>query len=224
MELTWITFPTIVVTVSLVAYYAAYLLKGNDLLVNKVDVVDIDQAAGLARGKTWISLFSPQNRDYTLRTIPVPLDRDTAPLAAADPSGEPARPPSGTEVVTSWFSAPENQFGAMGNSGRRFSFAGNGYTYAAHVGRRVARECPDSDLEHEVHLVALVRSGRSPGRLRLAARGDRPAGGDHHQPPVCSRSRMPFWRSASRSICWERLPPGPRSASSSPAIETCRGS
>ena len=47
MELTWITFPTIVVTVSLVAYYAAYMLKGNDLLVNKVDVVDIDQAAGL---------------------------------------------------------------------------------------------------------------------------------------------------------------------------------
>ena len=32
MELTWITFPTIVVTVSLVAYYAAYILKGNDLL------------------------------------------------------------------------------------------------------------------------------------------------------------------------------------------------
>ena len=76
MELTWITFPTIVVTVSLVAYYAAYVLKGNDLLVNKVDVVDIDQAAGLMRGNTWISLFSPQNRDYTIRAIPLPLDRD----------------------------------------------------------------------------------------------------------------------------------------------------
>ena len=31
--------------------------------------------------------------------------------------------------MTSWFSAPEDQFGAMGNSGRRFSFAGSGYTY-----------------------------------------------------------------------------------------------
>ena len=59
MELTWITFPTIVVTVSLVAYYAAYLLKGNDLLVNKVDVVDIDQVAGLARGNTWIEPVQP---------------------------------------------------------------------------------------------------------------------------------------------------------------------
>ncbi len=72
-------------TVSLVAYYAAYLLKGNDLLVNKVDVVDIDQAAGLMRGNTWISLFSPQNRDYTIRTIPLPLDRDSPPLAEPVP-------------------------------------------------------------------------------------------------------------------------------------------
>ncbi len=129
MELTWITFPTIVVTVSLLAYYAAYVLKGNDLLVNKVDVVDIDQAAGVMRGNTWISLFSPQNRDYTIRAIPVPLDRDAPTPAAADPSSEPVRPPTGTEVVTSWFSAPEDQFGAMGNSGRRFSFAGSGYSY-----------------------------------------------------------------------------------------------
>jgi hypothetical protein len=129
MELTWITFPTIVVTVSLVAYYAAYVLKGNDLLVNKVDVVDIDQAAGLLRGNTWVSLFSPQNRDYTIRTIPLPLDRDPPPPATTDPSSQPVRPPTGTEVVTSWFSAPEDQFGAMGNSGRRFSFAGSGYSY-----------------------------------------------------------------------------------------------
>jgi hypothetical protein len=128
MELTWITFPTIVVTVSLVAYYAAYLLKGNDLLVNKVDVVDIDQQAGLARGHTWISLFSPQNRDYTIRTIPLPLDRDPPPEKAASP-GEPARAPAGTEVITTWFSVPEEQFGAMGSPSRRFSFGGDGYSY-----------------------------------------------------------------------------------------------
>jgi len=127
MELTWITFPTIVVTVSLVAYYAAYLLKGNDLLVNKVDVVDIDQPAGLMRGGTWISLFSPQNRDYAIRTIPLPLDRDLTPDTR--PTTDPPRPPAGTEVVTSWFSSPEDQFGAMGNSGRRFSFVGSGYAY-----------------------------------------------------------------------------------------------
>jgi len=129
MELTWITFPTIVVTVSLVAYYAAYMLKGNDLLVNKIDVVDIDQAAGLARGNTWISLFSPQNRDYTIRTIPTPLDKAPLPDLESSDSGAPPRPPAGTEVVTTWFSAPENNFGAMGSSSRRFSFVGSGYAY-----------------------------------------------------------------------------------------------
>src|SRR5207244_11612599 len=46
MELTWITFPIIVVTVSLLAYYAAYLVKGKELRVNKVDIVDVLQPPG----------------------------------------------------------------------------------------------------------------------------------------------------------------------------------
>ena len=49
MELTWITFPTIVLTVSLIAYYAAYVLKGNDLLVNKVDSSTSTSRAAHAR-------------------------------------------------------------------------------------------------------------------------------------------------------------------------------
>jgi hypothetical protein len=103
------------------------LLKGNDLLVNKVDVLDIDQPAGLMRGGTWISLFSPQNRDYGIRAIPTPLDSEPLPETRAE--SEPPRPPAGTEVITSWFSAPEDAFGAMGSSGRRFSFVGGGYAY-----------------------------------------------------------------------------------------------
>ncbi len=131
MELTWITFPTIVLTVSLLAYLAAYRLKGNDLLVNKVDIIDVDQVAGLTRGRTVMSLFSPQNRDYNIGFVPVPpnLDHDVNPLASPSSTGEPIRPPAGTELLTSWFSVPESQFGAMGGSSRRFSFAASGYTY-----------------------------------------------------------------------------------------------
>jgi hypothetical protein len=33
------------------------------------------------------------------------------------------------EVLTTWFSAPEDKFGAMGSSSRRFSFVGSGYLY-----------------------------------------------------------------------------------------------
>ncbi len=131
MELTWITFPTIVLTVSLLAYFAAYRLKGNDLLINKVDVIDVDQVAGLVRGRTVMSLFSPQNRDYNIGFVPVPpnLDHAVSPLAAVSESGEPTRPPAGIEILTGWFSVPEFQFGAMGGSNRRFSFAASGYAY-----------------------------------------------------------------------------------------------
>jgi hypothetical protein len=131
MELTWITFPTIVVTVSLLAYFAAYRLKGNDLLVNKVDVIDVDQSGGLVRGRTILSVFSPQNRDYNVGFLPVAptLDHDVSPLASPSSPENPPRPPAGTELVTSWFSVPEPQFGAMGGANRRFSFSGVGYSY-----------------------------------------------------------------------------------------------
>jgi hypothetical protein len=185
MELTWITFPTIVVTVSLVAYYAAYLLKGNDLLVNKVDVVDIDQATGLARGHTWLSLFSPQNRDYTVRTIPVPLTRDAAPIA--DRSDVALRPPPGTEVVMSWFSVPENQFGAMGSSGRRFSFVGSGYSYE-----------PDSGVESLKNVRIPIWStkcitSRWFGRAEPLVDSDlQPAGSDRVAGTVTNRQSVPL--------------------------------
>lgn len=131
MELTWITFPTVVLSVSLLAYAAAYRFKGDDLLVNKVDVVDVDQGARRHRGWSILSLFSPQNRDYTMGVIPVPLTEDgeipaVASRGAADPL---VRRPAGTEVITSWFGIPEAQFGGMAGSNRRFTFGGGGYLY-----------------------------------------------------------------------------------------------
>jgi hypothetical protein len=130
MELTWITFPIIVVTVSLLAYYAAYVVKGKELRVNKVDVVDLDQTTGQARGSVWMSLFSPQNRDYGVAVIPQPLDRDApaGPEAKGEGSAGPVRPPAGTEVVTSWFGVPEPGFGGMGNNSR-LSLSSGGYAY-----------------------------------------------------------------------------------------------
>ena len=44
MEWTWLTFPTIVVVVSVAAYVLAYQLKGDQLRVNQVDLVDVDAA------------------------------------------------------------------------------------------------------------------------------------------------------------------------------------
>src|SRR5207244_3672137 len=39
LELTWVTFPAIVIMASVFAYCAAYSLKGEDLRVNKIDLI-----------------------------------------------------------------------------------------------------------------------------------------------------------------------------------------
>ena len=69
LELTWITFPTLVLTVSVVAYFVAYYLKGDEIRINKIDVVDVDVGRQRAVGSTFLSIFSPrlQNYDVTLR-------------------------------------------------------------------------------------------------------------------------------------------------------------
>jgi hypothetical protein len=66
LELTWITFPIIVLTVSLAAYFTAYSLKGRELKINKVDVVDVDPASGRVYGTTWFTIFSPRIDNYTI--------------------------------------------------------------------------------------------------------------------------------------------------------------
>ncbi len=120
MELTWITFPALVIVVSVAAYYAAYLIKGTKLRVNKVDVVDVDQADGIARGYVFFDLFSPLNRAYDVEVAPFPLDKlaDTKSAASVRPAGDDAiliQP--GLERRLSWMGSPEPGFGGIGARG-----------------------------------------------------------------------------------------------------------
>ena len=117
MELTWVTFPLIVATVSILAYVAAYAVKGTDLKINKVDAVDVDQSGRLAqaRGTTWFTVFSPKNRDYDVSIAPLPLDRDPQADAAEAPRA------SGTEVVLSYFGAADRPYGMGGPGGMALS-------------------------------------------------------------------------------------------------------
>jgi hypothetical protein len=93
--------------------------------------VDVDQPSGLVRGSTFLTLFSPQNRDYDISVVPVPLDVDPA-AASATPSTSTGaalpRPPAGTEVILSWFGVPDPGFGGMGGN-NQFRFASGGYSY-----------------------------------------------------------------------------------------------
>lgn len=70
LELTWITFPLIVLTVSVISYYSAYALKGSDLKLNKFDVVDVDAVGNRVYGRTWVSLFSPRQESFTISVTP----------------------------------------------------------------------------------------------------------------------------------------------------------
>src|SRR5262249_28262248 len=126
LELTWITFPAVVLLVSVVAYFAAYAIKGNDLRINKVDLVDIDLvegAAGGARsyGQTWITLFSPRIQLYTIGLEPASPDWAAASEQGKPGAGEAAKvkitsTPGQASVLVSWLGRPDAGFGGTDRS------------------------------------------------------------------------------------------------------------
>ncbi len=71
LELTWVTFPVTVLAVSVVAYWVAYSVKGDDLRINKIDLVEVDlHAPNQAYGHSWFTLFSPRAQSYTVGIEP----------------------------------------------------------------------------------------------------------------------------------------------------------
>jgi hypothetical protein len=116
LELTWITFPAIVVVVSALAYWASARAKGTDLRVNQVDVVDVDVPARLVRGASFADVYSPENRDYDVTIAPRPVKG----------SGS---MPAGTETLVSWFASPGTGPRGMGGGGRSLGFGAEPYRY-----------------------------------------------------------------------------------------------
>jgi hypothetical protein len=70
LELTWITFPTIVLAVSAAAYFTAYHLKGSDLRINRMDIVDYDFQTKQVYGRSFFKIFSPRIQKYTIGVTP----------------------------------------------------------------------------------------------------------------------------------------------------------
>jgi hypothetical protein len=123
LELTWITFPAVVLVVSAVAYFAAYAIKGNDLRINKVDLVDIDLLEGPSKartyGQTWFTLFSPRIQLYTIGIEPSAPDWSV-------PAAEGRQNPS---TLVSWLARPGTGFGES-NRTRSQSLFRRSYSYA----------------------------------------------------------------------------------------------
>ena len=116
LELTWVTFPLIVLTVSAGAYLFAYAIKGNDLKLNKVDLVDVDLRGGRVYGRTWFTLFSPRIESYTVGVEP------RAGWAKANPEFPPPAP------LVDWM--------AGGRGGGGGSIISRGYSYNSANGPR----------------------------------------------------------------------------------------
>jgi hypothetical protein len=98
MEWTWITFPLIVIAVSGGAYLLASGLKGKQLRLNQVDLVDVclDPRTPLVRGTSWMNLFSPRADAYDLAFRPKIAS------AGAD-----------AEVLLTWLGMPGSALGGM---------------------------------------------------------------------------------------------------------------
>jgi hypothetical protein len=111
LEWTWITFPAVVLGVSVIAYFAAYALKGKDLKINKVDIVDFDLRTSRdpkqakVYGHSYFAILSPRIQNYTIGVEPNPAFW-----------GEPAGKPRSVDMLT-WLGRPSGGPGDMGRSG-----------------------------------------------------------------------------------------------------------
>jgi hypothetical protein len=119
LELTWITFPTVVITISVAAYFTAYWLKGNDQRINKIDVVDLDVENQRAYGNTWFTIFSPRIQHYTVGLEPVGGNPATS-TSNASPS-----------VNMTWMGRPEYGFAGTGRRSRSQGLFHRAYDYTA---------------------------------------------------------------------------------------------
>lgn len=117
LELTWITFPTVVLVISAAAYFTAYALKGDDLRINKIDVVDFDLHGPTpqAYGTSWLTLFSPRIQNYTVGVEPA------APLWADAPASGRTMPAAVVTVLDG--SNPQGRGGSGGLFRRAYSYA-----------------------------------------------------------------------------------------------------
>ena len=123
-ELTWLTFPLIVLGVSAAAYGIANKMKGDQLRVNQVEIIDVDltgddaddddSSSHFARGTVWTHFFTPQVSEFNLRLQPSVLGQTEL---------------AGNEQLVSWLGLPGYALGGMQASGSQTSVFDAGYQY-----------------------------------------------------------------------------------------------
>lgn len=118
LEFTWLTFPLIVLTVSLLAYLSAVRLKGDAIRINKIDVVDVDLSTHRVYGQTWLTVYSPERADYSVTVRPGPGWSVQEPREAAHPT------------VIGWSSRPRGARASLLRRGYEYHVSLDGQRYA----------------------------------------------------------------------------------------------
>lgn len=130
-QLTWITFPALVLITTFAAVAGARAVNGSTSRVNQIDVVDVDLESGLLRGRSSLSFYSPSTQRYALDWQPA--TSKWSPAASGDDKSNTAagsKPPAAAVV---WDGIPEDSFGGM------YRAAGSGVTRPEY---RIASESP----------------------------------------------------------------------------------
>ncbi|HEV8002202.1 MAG TPA: hypothetical protein VGP63_20095 [Planctomycetaceae bacterium] len=134
-ELTWITFPLLALAAAGAVIYWSADAKGNRVLLNQLDVLDIDAGSGWSRAHSYSLIYSPENRRFN-----VTAEADLPASTPAPPAGPAlAKTPAGSPLRLGWRGRAETTFGGMYRTGGvEISRPG----YAASAGSRDLEEMP----------------------------------------------------------------------------------
>ena len=119
-EFTWLTFPLIVIGLSAAAYAIANYLKGDELRVNQVEIVDIDCSDAdatndLVRGTVWTHFFTPEVSQFDLQ------------FSSDDP--RPGRFPTTANRSSPGWAFPATRLGGMQADASQTAVFDQGYRY-----------------------------------------------------------------------------------------------
>ncbi len=65
-ELAWVTTPLLVAVFTVGAYGVGYGIRGGEVIMNRLGIIEVEPGSSLARGRGYIGLFSPARAAYDL--------------------------------------------------------------------------------------------------------------------------------------------------------------
>jgi hypothetical protein len=104
-ELTWVTFPLLALAAAGSVLYWSAEAKGNRVMLNQLDVLDVDAGSGWSRAHSYSLIYSPDNRRFNVTAEADAPRQAQAPTSAAAP------------LRLGWRGRPETTFGGMYRTG-----------------------------------------------------------------------------------------------------------